>query len=122
MAPNKLTAKTLDRLQRKGELAASQTTPSLSAWRNAAAAAADSDDETDEQELRQATASDARAMADAQARTATGDWDAVVQNARTTLAGTRPGPRKQVLEQLRVQAAKRELESSNSMRRSELRH
>ncbi|GAA5981477.1 hypothetical protein JCM10908_004121 [Rhodotorula pacifica] len=41
-----------------------------------------------------------------------GDWDAFVQEARTTLAGTRPAPRKDTLAQLRTYASKPSLEAS----------
>lgn len=47
-------------------------------------------------------------MADQQGGNA--DWEAVVQQARSTLAGTRPAPRKETLAQLRTLASKPSLE------------
>lgn len=97
--PNKLTQKTLDRFQKKGQPAVSQTRPSLSAWvtSTATSAAATATDDCESQ----------TSMADHAAGTA--DWDAVVLQARTTLAGTRPGPRKETLAHLRTLASKRVL-------------
>lgn len=103
MAPNKLTAKTLDRFQKKGQPAVSQTRPSLSAWVHSTATSASADDEDEHAEQRDSV------MADQQGGNA--DWEAVVQQARSTLAGTRPAPRKETLAQLRTLASKRESQS-----------
>lgn len=104
MAPNKLTAKTLDRFQKRGQPAVSQTRPSLSAWVNSTATSASADDQDDSDEQR-----DRNSMADQQGGNA--DWEAVVQQARSTLAGTRPAPRKETLAQLRTLASKRKSQS-----------